>query len=107
MVALRRLASEPNGGDACRRARQEGRRCRIKWSSDVSDETTWRIKKNAPGWESAYPDPGNFVGKHETVAHFWNLDLFLKGPLHGVPKLFVIFVAAVTVERKEVHTNNI
>lgn len=62
--------------------RQEGRRCRIKWSSHVSDGTTWWIKKNAPGWGSAYPDPGNFVGKHETVAHFWKLELFLKGPPH-------------------------
>lgn len=69
VVMLRRLASEPNGGDACRRARQEGRRCWIKWSSDVSDGTTRRIKKNAPGWQSAY----NFVEKHKTVTHFWKL----------------------------------
>lgn len=77
VAALRRLASQPNGGDGCRRARQEGRRRWIKWSSDVSDGTTRRIKKNAPGWESAYPNPGNNVGKHKTVAHFGKKFLFL------------------------------
>lgn len=111
VAALRRLASEPNGGDACWCARQEGRRCWIKWSSDVSDGTTWWIKKKALGWASAYPDPGNFVGKHETVAHFWKLSYFLKVPSLLCPCLFdcffVIFVAVVTLEKKPLHTNYI
>lgn len=62
----------------------------IKWSSDVSDGTTWWIKnmsrgggdtyKNSKLFLKFYLDQENFVEKKETITNFGIKVCFLKVP---------------------------